>query len=209
MLPPDKRFIRSVAWVKILFSPLQYLRDLYFGSFRTGSAAPQWVNTSPYAKYAQVKYNKIVYESMADNNSDVPTTVATWRVVQFNFIGMSERILYNGVKLVLEYAMNKWFGTNFRQPPNQSDIYINNNSVPIGVFRCGGIESISSIVYDTTSSEYIINQYSFAAAYNFTIYCPVLVYNALDPSLVNNEKIFRAFVDRYVPTGITYNIQTY
>jgi hypothetical protein len=58
MLPPDKRFTRSVAWVKILLSPLQYLRDLYFGSFRTGSTAPQWVNTSPYNKYDQVKIGR-------------------------------------------------------------------------------------------------------------------------------------------------------
>ena len=209
MLPPDKRFTRSVAWIKILLSPLQYLRDLWFGSFRTGSTAPQWVNTSPYPKSAQVKYNKIVYESLVDNNSDVPTTVATWRVVQFNFIGMEERILYNGQALVLEYAMNKWFGTVFRQPPNQSDIYIANNSVPIGVFRCTATEAGSSVSYTSGSSEFVINQFSFAVAFNFTIYCPVAVFNALDPTLVNNEKIFRAFVDRYVPAGITYNIQTY
>lgn len=209
MLPPDKRFTRSVAWVKILLSPLQYLRDLYFGSFRTGSTAPQWVNTSPYPKYAQVKYNKIVYESLVANNSDVPTTVATWRVVQFNFIGMSERILYTGNKLILEYAMNKWFGTVFRQPPNASDIYITTNGVPIPVFRSTGVESGSSVVYANGSVEYVINQYTFAVQFNFTINCPVAVFNALDPTLVNNEKIFRAFVDRYVPAGITYNIITY
>lgn len=209
MLPPDKRYTRNVAWIKSLLSPLQYLRDLWFGSYRTGSTAPQWVNSSPYPKYAQVKYNKIVYESLVDNNADLPTTVATWRVVQINFIGMEERILYNGEKLVLEYAMNKWFGTVFRQPPNQPDIYILNNPVPIPVFRVGGVEDISSITYADGSVEYVINQYTFGIDFNFTIYCPVAVYNALDPSLINNEKIFRSFVDRYVPAGITYKIETY
>lgn len=209
MLPPDKRFVRNVAWIKNILAPAQYLRDLWFGSFRTGSTAPQWVNTSPYPKYAQVKYNKIVYESLVDNNTDVPTTVETWRVIQINFIGMEERILYNGQKLVLEYAMNTWFGTVFRQPPNQPDIYIQNNAVPIPVFRVGGIEDISSISYTNGSVEYVINQFTFAVDYNFTIYCPVAVYNALDPTLINNEKIFRAFVDKYVPAGITYTITTY
>ena len=209
MLPPDKRYTRNVAWIKSLLSPLQYLRDLWFGSYRTGSTAPQWVNSSPYPKYAQVKYNKIVYESLVDNNADLPTTVATWRVVQINFIGMEERILYNGEKLVLEYAMNKWFGTVFRQPPNQPDIYIQNNPVPIPVFRVGAVEDISSISYTDGSVEYVINQFTFTVEFNFTIYCPVAVYNALDPTLVNNEKIFRAFVDKYVPAGITYTIITY
>jgi hypothetical protein len=110
---------------------------------------------------------------------------------------------------VLEWAMNKWFGTTFRQPPNVSDIYITNNSVPIEVFRCGGIEDISSVVYSNNSSEFVINNYSFTVAFNFTINVPEAVFNALDPTLVNNEKIFRAFVDRYVPAGVTYTIQTY
>ena len=209
MLPPDKRFTRNVAWVGILLSPLQYLRDLWFGSYRTGSDAPQWVNSAPYAKYDQVKYNKIVYESLIDDNTDVPTTVASWRVVQTNFIGMFERIYYNGQKLVLEYAMNKWFGTVFRQPPNTSDIYITNNSIPVGVFRSGGVESISSVVYSSTSSEFIVNTYSFAVAFNFTIYCPVAVFNALASTDEQREKIFRAFVDKYVAAGVTYSITTY
>ena len=209
LLPPDKRFTRTVAWVKILLSPLQYLRDLWFGTYRTGSTAPQWVNTSPYNKYAQVKYNKIIYESLVANNSDVPTTVATWKVVQQNFIGLSERIYYSGQKLVLEYAMNKWFGTVFRQPPNQSDIYIGSNATAVAVFRSANTEDFSSVVFSDVSSEYVINDYTFAVAFNFTIYCPVAVYNALDPTLINNEKIFRAFVDKYVPAGVTYNIVTY
>lgn len=209
MLPPDKRFERNVAWVKSLLSPIQYLRDLWFGSYRTGSTAPQWVNSAPYAKYDQVKYNKIIYESLIDNNTDVPTTPTTWRLVQINFIGMEERILYTGQKLVLEYAMNKWFGTTFRQPPTQSDIYIETNDVQVPAFRVGDVEDISSIVYASGSIEYVINAFTFTVAYNFTIHCPQAVYDALDPTLINNDKIFRAFVDKYVPAGITYQIVTY
>jgi hypothetical protein len=209
MLPPDKRYMHTVSWVNVLLSPLQYLRDIWFGSYRTGSSAPIWVNSTPYNKYDQVQYNKIVYESLIDNNSDVPTTVASWRVLQINFIGVSERVYYNGQKLTLEYAMNKWFGTTFRQPPTLSDIYIQRNSLPIGVFRVGADEDISSISYADKSSEFVINDYSFAVAFNFTIYCPVAVYNALDANATNREKIFRAFVDKYVPAGVTYNILTY
>lgn len=209
MLPPDKRFNRSVAWVRLLLTPLQYLRDLWFGSYRIGSDAQQWVGTSPYDKYAQVKYNKIIYESLEDNNSDVPTTVATWRLVQQNFIGLSERIQYNGQKLVLEYAMNKWFGTTFRQPPNQSDIYIVNNSISVPSFRVGTSEQVSSTVGIQSSSEYIKLVEAFSVSSNFTIYCPAAVFAALSTSPANNEKIFRAFVDIYIPAGVTYTIQTY
>lgn len=208
MLPPDKRFTRSVAWVKILLSPLQYLRDLWFGSYRTGSTAPAYA-AGTYAKYAQVRYNKIVYESLKSGNTDLPTVTASWKVVQQNFIGLSERILYTGQKLTLEYAMNTWFGTTFRQPTNVSDIYITNNTLAIPVFRVAGDEDSSSVVFNETSSEFVINDYNFAVQFNFTINCPVAVYNALDTVAANREKIFRAFVDQYVPAGLTYNIVTY
>lgn len=210
MLPPDKRFTRTVAWVNVLLSTVQYLRDIWFGSYRTGSTAPTWVNTDPYPKYALVKYsNKVVYESLVDNNTAVPTDTTKWRVAQQNFIGLSERITYNGQKLVLEYAMNKWFGTTFRQPPNVPDIYIGINSIPVAVFRCGGVEDISSVSYGNTSSEFVINSYSLVLPSNFTIHCPVAVYNALATTADQREKIFRAFVDLYVPAGITYSIVTY
>ena len=209
LLPPDKRFTRNIAFAKILLYPLQYLRDLWFGSYRTGSTATLWTVSTPYAKYTQVKYNKIVYESLKAANTDNPTVVASWRVVQPNFIGVFERVQYNGQKLVLEYAMNTWFGTTFRQPSSVSDIYISNNAMPVPFFRSTNADLSSSSVNLATSSEYVINGYSFATVKNFTIYCPVAVYNALDGTLINNDKIFRAFVDRYVPAGITYQIVTY
>ena len=211
LLPPDKRFSKQVQWVRMLLSPLQYLRDLWFGSYRTGSVAPTWVNSAPYPKYAQVKYavNNQVYESLINANNAIPTVATSWQVVQTNFIGLSERVLYNGQKVVLEYAMNKWFGTTFRQPNAQSDIYITNASVPIAFFRIGGLESNSSSVSAILSSEFVINAYTFTAVSNFTINCPIAVYNALDATLVNNNKIFRGFVDKYVPAGVTYTIATY
>lgn len=208
MLPPDKRTTRSTAWVIDILSPIKYLRDLWFGSYRAGSTAPAYA-AGTYAKYAQVKYNKRVYESLKNGNTDLPTVTASWKVVQQNFIGLSERILYTGQKLTLEYAMNTWFGTTFRQPTNVSDIYITNNTLAIPVFRVAGDEDSSSVVFNETSSEFVINDYNFAVQFNFTINCPVAVYNALDTVAANREKIFRAFVDQYVPAGLTYNIVTY
>jgi hypothetical protein len=208
MLPVDKRTTKTLAWVNVLLSPVQYLRDLFFGSYRTGSTAPAYA-AGTYAKYARVRYNKIVYESLKAGNTDLPTVTASWKIVQQNFIGLSERVLYNGQKLTLEYAMNTWFGTTFRQPTSVSDIYITNNTLAISVFRVARIENNSSAVFNDTSTEFVINNYNFAVQFNFTINCPVAVYNALNAVAANREKIFRSFVDKYVPAGITYNIVTY
>lgn len=210
LLPPDKRFTKHIAWVKALMKPLQWFRDLWFGEYLTGSTAGQWNSGVTYAKYARVRYSKSIYESLVDGNvNNLPTDTAYWMQVQENFIGLQERILYNSQKLVLEFALNKWFDTTFRQPPAQPDIYITRNAIGVDVFRVGGVESNSSISFGNVSSEYVVNQYSFAAQPNFTINIPVAVFNALDPTGQNNENIVRDFVNRYVAAGLLYTIQTY
>lgn len=211
MLPTDKRYNKLVRFVQSLLTPAQWLRDLYGGSYRTGSTASAWSNGATYAKYAQVKFNKQVYQSLEDGNiGNTPSNSPTkWALVQENFIGVSERILYGGQKLTLEYALNKWFGTVFRQPNLVSDIYIGTNVIPVPAFIVGDTEPFSSTVGRTISSEYIGPTPVLTVTSNFTIYVPEAVYNALDPDMINNERIFRSFADRYVPAGLTYNIETY
>lgn len=187
--------------------PLQWLRDLLFDSYKQGATAPSYA-AGAYNKYDQVIYQKKVYSSKIDFNTDLPTVTDSWLLVQDNFIGVNERVLYNGEKIIFEWALNKWFGTTFRNPLAISDIYISNNLKKVPVFRVGQVETISSQVYKDHSSEYIVNDYNFGIYNNFTIFVPLLVYNALgDPS--NRERIFRSFADKYVTFGLFYNIVTY
>ncbi|KAA2242813.1 hypothetical protein F0L74_09805 [Chitinophaga agrisoli] len=209
MLPPDKRYSRMVAWVKTLLKPLQWVRDLWMGSYRTGSTANPWVGSSTYAKYDRILYKQKVYESLIGGNTASPTDQTAWMVVQQNFIGVFERVLYTGNKLIFEYAINKYFGAVFRQPPNLSDIYISVNEKPFSVFVVGGIEGNSSIVYSNTSSEFVINAYDFNTFFNMTLMVPAVLYAALDPNAANAEKIIRNYANQYIVAGIIYNVQTY
>jgi hypothetical protein len=117
LLPVDKRNPLLTAFVTNLLVPMQWLRDLWFGTYRTGAIGAYDTGTT-YAKYAQVVYNKVLYSSLqAGNTSNTPSANSTWWTpIQNNFIGLSERIMYNGQTLVLTWALNKWFGTNFLQP---------------------------------------------------------------------------------------------
>ncbi|MDQ2718232.1 MAG: hypothetical protein M3Z26_00520 [Bacteroidota bacterium] len=208
MLPPDKRKNNSVGFLSALIRPLQWLNDLWFDEYNIGSSDSAFSSASPYSKYDRVIYNKSVYESLIDNNSDIPTTY-NWFIVQKNFIGLSERMLYNGQCLVLTYALNKWFGTTFNQPPVQSDIYIINSTIATPAFLVGEIESNSSKISTIESTEFVETVVTYSAQINFTIHVPVAVYNALDTTGINNDKIFRNFVDQYVPAGLFYAISTY
>lgn len=209
MLPPDKRFTKTVAFIRALLSPIQWVRDLWLGEYRTGTTAFAWSNVATYQKYNRVLYNKIVYESLINTNTSNPTITTSWMVVQSNFIGLSERILFTGQTLTLTYALNKWFGTVFRQPTGVSDIYISTNTVAAPIFRVGTTEAVSSSVSTVSSSEFVGISDAISAQINFTIFVPTAVYNALDSGMVNNNKIFRNFADKYIPAGLIYQITVY
>lgn len=209
MLPPDKRNPVLTAFLNALLVPLQWVNQHRIVEYGEGSSAGQWNSTTTYAKYDQVIYKNVVYQSMFDANTASPLDATKWMVIQSNFIGLNERMNYNGQCLVLTYAMNKWFGTIFRQPPGQSDIWIQTNVVAAPIFRLGTTEDKSSRVSTIGSSEYVGLSDNITDAINATIHCPLATYNALDTAMVNNEKIFRNFVDKYLPAGIIYNIVTY
>jgi hypothetical protein len=208
LLPPDKRRTRMLAWIKALLSPLQYLQLLVFTSYKQGSTAPQYA-AGAYNKGDRVVYFFSVYESLVAANTSVPTTPGYWVKVQDNFIGVDERVKYSGAKLVLEYALNKWFVTQFRQPPAQSDIYITVNQIVLDTFIVGATEARSSWVGLTDSSEPIGNDSALAAGVNMNIYFPLAKYNSLASTNQQRESIIRAFVNKYVTAGIIYKILTY
>lgn len=207
-MPPDKRGNLILRLLNALLAPVQWVRNLWMGSYRTGSSDQPYVSAT-YAKYDRVIYKQRVYESLIDGNTDAPTVQTSWMMVQENFIGVFERVLYNGTTLVLEYALNKFFGTTFRQPPNVSDIYMSVQAKPKDVFVIGGSDLNSSIVYAGSSSGFVINAYSFGAYFNLFIYVPSATFYALDPVPANCDKIIRNFVDKYIFAGIIYQIIPY
>lgn len=211
MLPPDKRAARQRAWIAAALYPIQWLRDLWLGSYRSGGTGyPPYINSTTYGKGERVVYRYSVYESNVSGNlGNDPLNTTYWTKVQDNFIGVNERIRYTGHVLVLEYALNRYFGTVFRQPPNVSDIFIQDNVKPQSVFVIGGDEDSSSVIYGDHSSEVIIDSYSFDAFNNMTIMVPTAVYNALDTDPLNREKIIRNFADQLIVAGITYDVSIY
>jgi hypothetical protein len=192
-----------------MLSPLQWVRDNFFGSYYEGSTAAKYA-AGTYNKGDQVIYNKAVYESLVDANSDLPTA-ASWFLVNANFLGIKERILYNGNKLTFEYALNKEFGTTFRQPnspttPTNSDIYVSKTAATVVGFIVGATDPFSSSVGTLYSSATVGGISPFVYTQNFTIKIPVSLATTLG---VNYAKIISSFANNYVAAGLRYNVITY
>lgn len=212
LLPPDKRYAHNTAFlVDCMKSTLQYLRDALLGDYRNGSTVGAWVDPAtsmaPYARGIKVNYKKGIYVSLIDNNSDNPTVTTSWYFQQTFFIGLTERLAYNGNNLVLTYALNRWFGTTFRQPGGGlSDIYITTNPIPAKTFILGYLSTECSTIGWTGSSEAITYDSTFGPAYNANIYVP----NTLIASLGSAAMaLISSFVNKYIYAGITYQIIGY
>lgn len=199
LLPPDKRLGRMVAWMRSLNNPIQYLKYKFLDDYRTGSTYPVWI-AGTYNKGDKVVYKQIVYECDTDNTTNSPP-LSGWVKYLDSFIGTDERVLYNGQKLVLEYALNQYYMSNFRQPPLVSDIYIANIPYSLQGFNIG--QTTGDAVGQTTSTGFIDYDTPFVQPYNFQINIPAAVY------ATTNDSEIRNFVDRIIPIGLNYTINPY
>jgi hypothetical protein len=111
---------------------------------------------------------------------------------------LKERILFNGTKLVLEYALNKEYHTTFRQPELVSDIYITNLNPVLDGFFVGNTEPYCSSIGVTTSSDWIGSNWTFVYVNHFQINIPTAAFTT--------EQTIRNFVNRYIPASIKFTI---
>jgi len=210
LLPPHRRQVRFKVLAKGFVYPLVWLNTI-FENYKNGSTANAWDTGITYNLNDTVVYNFGVYISLVDGNiANIPDfALASWLKVQDSFIGATERTKYNASRIVFEYALNKYFGTIFNQPPTLSDIYITDD-VP-------EYTSFMMSAYDTTPVSYMYANYStgimfdppvyaVASFYKFTINIPTATYVGLG---ANAEQIIRNFADKYTLIGTTYTINQY
>jgi len=201
VLPPDKRNTNNQSLLQALLVPLQWVHDQLFNSYFVGSAASQY-SAGTYNYLDQVIYLGQVYVSLISGNTGLPTT-STWELIQPNFIGIQERMLYNGSSLVLTYALNKEFGTVFRQPPGASDIFLTNIASVKDGFLVGVTEPKCSSIGQTTASGAIGSSWTFVYLTHFSISVPTAVLAAI------GENQIRGFAAQYVPASIKFSIISY
>lgn len=206
---PDKIKPNMLAFVNVVALELNNLQDNIFSTYKNLNSLPSWV-AGTYQKGVLVKYGKSVFQSNEGNNTDVPITSNKWILITESFLGSDFRYKTRSERLVLEYAINSWFGTLFRQPPLRSEIYFTNNAInPINVFRVGKTESNSSNVSNLSSSAYVMNNYTFLDQFSLNLNVPLAFYNSLGTTNNIRESIIKSFVNQYITAGITYQIVTY
>jgi hypothetical protein len=210
LLVPDKRTKKTLAFNIALALGIANNHFLLFDVYKNYTILPIWF-VGTYQKNELVRHGKGIYQSIENNNTTKPTNASKWRLVSENFLGSDFRLSITGEKLNLEYALNTWFGSTFRQPIiGISDIYITtNNIVDLPVFRVGINEFESTSVRSDGSDQYVINSYTFVTQHNLTINIPITLFNTLGATNEIRTSIVRSFADKYINAGLIYKIQTY
>lgn len=204
MLPPNYRLPAHEAWAKAQLVPSVWVNDNFFKDFMNGSSYSQYSALTTYGYQDRAISDRAVYESLQTNNIGNALTDTDWWIkVQDNYIGVYERIAYNSTKLVLEYALNKWFGGTFRQPPNTSDIYVTKNATLIQSFVVGLTEVLSSSVGIPTSDGYVGNTTVYGSNADFSINIPTSLYPA------GGDEEIQQFVNNIIAVEATYDITQY
>jgi hypothetical protein len=208
-LPTAQRKTKWIIFVQALISATDWLYKV-FKSFRTGETLALYNPATTYAVGARVQYGFSTYESLANSNTgnNPATSPQYWLLRNTYFIGAEERTMYNGQKILFEYALNRFFKTTFNQPPVLSAIYITNDVPVITSFLMYPGYDGTSLMYPTYSTAYMLPTATYAATstYKFIIHVPAAVFAALGATA---DQIIRGIADKYAFVGTTYTIVTY
>lgn len=213
--PPDKRLPKWLAWLNSLMAPMQWVRDLFFESFVSGSPASLYSGATSYVLGDRVRFTDFsVYECILATTGNDPTDTTYWIKIQQVWMGSDERVMYTGQKLSLEYFLNRWFGTTFIQPvynppSSNSDIYLEENQEAFGFIQFTTEDFCSQQFTEEPNT--LDFMYTTYAAYlnDFTVNIPLAVYNALGPDDPTRTAAVRQQVSKYSIFPAVYNIVTY
>ena len=165
MLPSYKNTPIHLAWLEDLNYDNNWINQ-NLNEYIFGSTYSIWTSSVTYSVGIRVNggltYNNYIYEAQAINYNVPVTNTASWYPVDNNFIGMSERSLYTGNKMILEWALNRWFDTTYRQNMGVTswngtlpDIYIQDTTRNYDTFHMGPTSSACSTMAPTSSSAFM------------------------------------------------------
>lgn len=226
LLPPQKRLPIYIALMTEWLSGLQSRNDI-LNYYIDGFSVPDYNPGTTYPMGGLVNgglnNKQAVYESQtADNIGNSLQNPDYWVQASPYFIGNIERASYSCAQIVLEYALNRYFHTTFRQPTAigtgaytpKSDIYITINNNGFGTFYIGQVEDQSSYISQVSSTGFVERTSSSASfdTYTFIVNVPLSLYTTLpgyDGTAGSADNVLRNFVDKYNIGVAAYIIVTY
>lgn len=115
LTPPQLRRPKMLAWLRVLFRPIQYVSDLFTRDFLKGANYDDYNNAITYSYGDRILwYNRSVYELRVTSSVGVkptgdPLSLTNWMFIQKNYKGVDDILKYNSQRIVFEAAINDHF----------------------------------------------------------------------------------------------------
>lgn len=221
---------KHLLWLNKLLEPIQRLNDLKFTDYYYGTSYSFFTSSATYSIGDRVngnlEYDNAVYEAVNDLNVGGTFSLTDWIKVLPMHIGFEERLKYTDSRVVFEWALNRFFRTEFRQPnfadTSKSDIYISDNDPSSSSFLVGPDDFSSDFVgrLDSVRAGNLIENVwvgpdptiypdtntTFTIWISATAYSTFPGYTGLSYS---GDSSVRKFADVINYSGMPYNIKTY
>jgi hypothetical protein len=213
LTPPLLRETKEIAWLTSLTYPIQW-DNINFTEYVYGFTGSTYSPSLTYSVGDRVLWtNNAVYESTGTSSNLSPTFSANWTKTNDLYIGAEERVRYNSQKILLEYALNRFFQvagtpdvpTGWTGSNHINQIWIENTATNTAAFIMGYTGPYSSNLVNNSlfAETWMGNAPSGFLTTSFTVWVPLALYNQY------SNAIFRAYVDEYVLAGMQYIVLSY
>jgi len=226
LLPPPRRQSVMLAWLDVLMTPIQWLRDLIFGDYYDGSTASDWAAGAYTTEDRVIYLDGKVYEALNTFTSvDAPNIDTTnWIPVLDTFVGLGERVKYTGQLIYLEYILNKHFRVSpyalpFTGADQVTQIYIVKQTTYNNISWMAQSSSNEPNMYMANNSQFSDSWMPTTPATiqicSFIVSVPNDVKVAIEANLAllqtsdTFETVIRTVVDKYVRAGKEYQVNYY
>lgn len=207
LTPVAKRQGVRLGFIDCVSLVIERERDLFFNDYVQGNNDSKWDISTAYSRYDRVNYQNKIYECLQPVTGNLPADTSYWVLVLGDFRGANERLKYNCQKILIDYMLNKWFGTVFRQPADgNSDIWIETTDEIGSAFVMEPITATPSMMFP---SEFNLSFMGLAGSFvtqNFIVHYPVSVITSTSGDLY---KQMVSLVNKYKLFGSTPSYQSY
>lgn len=215
--PPYKRLPRYLSWINVLLYPIQYTHNLFFKQYANGEYDFVWDSVSTYSKGDVVMYlDYQLYIAIQDVPIMTPCIDTSYWVLASQNVGLRQRSAVTGQKLLLEWVLNKHYGTTFRQPAiGTSDIYVAGIAIDTNYFVAGidGTESSFAAISGEDAVQFVGTAYTYESE-SLIIYVPNATLDAITqgseaPPYPLAQKVVLFYAYKFIFAGIIAKVEGY
>ena len=219
-IPNEHRTPNFIAWIQGFFSGTAKWLNKNFYNYCFGDLVnPVWNSAVTYSlNDVVVTYFGTWISIQNSNTANSPQSSPTyWYQISTSYIGALEIASYNSQRMNMEFGLNKYFFTTYRNPTTivsggytpLSDIYITTVAISNLSFVSYTTEvgtSASFTNYSGSNAVFTGVVTGIDSSYQFIVHVPTGLATLLG---VNYDSIIRSKVDKVNPLGISYSIVLY